>query len=74
MTFPLIDDRTLLHCGIYLTVRCVQGESEAEHNVYFSPEAVASASLSVAGSALQRQVYESLRIAASECIAAEAGK
>ena len=59
---PLVDGETKLYCGIVLTVACTRGGHMTERSEYFPPGLVAGLPLSSVGTALQRQVYETLAI------------
>ena len=58
----LVDGETKLYCGIVLTVACTRGGHITERSEYFPPGLVAGLPLSSVGTAMQRQVYETLAI------------
>ena len=60
---PLIRDDTTLDCGIVLTVACYRNGKHYERANYYPAKLVTGQTLSVVGTELQRQVFESLRLA-----------
>jgi len=63
-----VGDQTILDCGIILSVRCIRKGIAYECVMYSHSDAVSGLSLSTVGTALQRQVYESLRRAFADAI------
>ena len=59
----LIKDDTILDCGIVMTVACYRNGQRYERANYYPPELVSGNTLSTIGTELQRQVFESLRLA-----------